>query len=110
MTREQLMEYKEDCGARATADLLLLCGMDGYEGDYEADMADLMIEIEETERVDSILGERYDEYTGIDEYDEYDPFGPGEEPDGIEFSEITVDGEPYETMREALKALAGPAK
>lgn len=38
MTREELMEYKKSCGARAAADLLLLNGPDAYEGDYDSDM------------------------------------------------------------------------
>ena len=46
MTRDELMEYKRSCGARAAADLLLLIGPDAYDGDYDSDMMALEAEAE----------------------------------------------------------------
>lgn len=36
MTRNDLLDYKHDCGTQAAADLLLLIGPDHFDGDYEA--------------------------------------------------------------------------
>lgn len=34
MKKQDFLEYAEACGKQAAADLLLLCGPDGYAGDY----------------------------------------------------------------------------
>lgn len=38
MNEKELIEYADICGYGAAADLLLLCGPDGYAGDYDAMM------------------------------------------------------------------------
>ena len=45
------MEYKNDCGAQAAADLLLLNGQDAYEGDYDSDMEELEKEARQNENI-----------------------------------------------------------
>ena len=34
--RKEILEYAEVCGNQAAANLLLLFGPDGYEGDYDS--------------------------------------------------------------------------
>lgn len=41
MTSNDILEYKDTYGARATADLLLLHGSDGFDGDYDSLMTEL---------------------------------------------------------------------
>ncbi len=36
MSEQEIMEYAQDCGLEAAANLLLLVGPDGFEGDYDA--------------------------------------------------------------------------
>ncbi len=36
MSELEIMEYAQDCGLEAAANLLLLVGPDGFEGDYDA--------------------------------------------------------------------------
>ena len=44
MGREDFLEYAEECGREAAANLLLLGGVDGYRGSYEdyKDLEDLL--------------------------------------------------------------------
>ncbi len=35
MERKDFLEYAEECGNEAAANLLLLCGPDGFNGSYE---------------------------------------------------------------------------
>jgi len=35
MKKQDFLEYADTCGKQAAADLLLLCGPDGYDGDYD---------------------------------------------------------------------------
>lgn len=41
MTHNDIVEYKHTYGARAAADLLLLHGPDGFDGDYDSLMTEL---------------------------------------------------------------------
>lgn len=41
MTRNDILEYKDQYGPNAAADLLLLHGPDSFEGDYDALMDEL---------------------------------------------------------------------
>lgn len=45
MNISDINAYKEKCGVKAAADLLLLMGPDAFEGDYDATMKDLEDEI-----------------------------------------------------------------
>lgn len=45
MNISDINAYKEKCGVKAAADLLLLMGPDAFEGDYDATMNDLKAEI-----------------------------------------------------------------
>ena len=49
MNISDINAYKEKCGVRAAADLLLLMGPDAFEGDYDATMKDLEDEISTAE-------------------------------------------------------------
>lgn len=35
ISKQDILEYAQDCGAEAAANLLLLGGPDGYAGDYD---------------------------------------------------------------------------
>jgi len=36
MSEREIMEYAQDCGLEVAANLLLLVGPDGFDGDYDA--------------------------------------------------------------------------
>ena len=48
MSRQELIEYKHTNGARAAADLLLLLGPDGFDGNYDQFMLELENEASES--------------------------------------------------------------